>query len=290
MERGVFITETRVLDDLSKAVDNLARDIENVDLQKDREIQIVLADLKQMGTKLDAAVMKHDGEYRLWSSRIGMSDDEGHSRYPEAREKTEEADAKKKKCENLKKGCIMHMQTLGERARIRNIGNIKELNTDAKRFLRERQTHIRDYNIAASGGFVAGTTAIGRSNCNPNAMESSVERYPTHKLWRFKDRNVLRTDINWNYVSGGRTNLDRALGGSAPLSGDGKPIMLHHIGQDPNGMLAEVPARLHNSGRYNLHRMYTDKISFRKDPSLDKAFNAFRSKYWMARARDYLEM
>ncbi len=57
---------------------------------------------------------------------------------------------------------------------------------------------------------------------------------------------LLSSDIDWSLVDDvGRTNLERALEGLAPLDSSGISYELHHVGQDAEGILATLTKAQH---------------------------------------------
>lgn len=92
--------------------------------------------------------------------------------------------------------------------------------------------------------------------------------------------SLQRSDINYDEKDElGRTNLERMEHGLAPLK-DGKPIELHHIGQDMDSPLAELTKDEHmrNGNDSILH----DK---QKESDIDRGeFKKEKEEYWKARA------
>ena len=97
--------------------------------------------------------------------------------------------------------------------------------------------------------------------------------------------SLQRTDINYDEKDPlGRSNLERMEAGLAPLK-DGKPIELHHIGQNMDSPLAELTKEEHmkNGNDTILH----DK---QKESEIDRSvFNKERTDYWKARAKQIRE-
>jgi hypothetical protein len=91
-----------------------------------------------------------------------------------------------------------------------------------------------------------------------------------------------RTDIDWSLKdTKGRTNLERAKLGNAPIGPDGKQIQLHHFTQEEPGIIIEVLAKDHETYYSELHGLIPDgKGSFRNDEILEKQFENFRGSYW----------
>lgn len=78
----------------------------------------------------------------------------------------------------------------------------------------------------------------------------------------------------------GRTNLDRMEQGLAPLDKEGKPMELHHIGQNNNSPLAELTWKEHRGAGNDtvLH----DKL---KESEIDRSsFAKERAEHWKSRA------
>ncbi|QAR31150.1 hypothetical protein EQP59_07295 [Ornithobacterium rhinotracheale] len=99
---------------------------------------------------------------------------------------------------------------------------------------------------------------------------------------------VFQQDIDWDMIdSKGRTNLERASKGVAPLGSDGKSINLHHSKQQGQGPLFEITDSTHKKfDRTNALHPY--KVSGQGQNPLDpvnrKAFNNDRVNYWKDRA------
>lgn len=97
---------------------------------------------------------------------------------------------------------------------------------------------------------------------------------------------LVRSDVDWDAVDGyGRTNLERAEQGYAPLDPDGKSYELHHVQQENDGMLAELRQQEHRGK--GIDGILHDKTG----PSeVDHdAFEADRKAHWKARASDIRE-
>lgn len=74
------------------------------------------------------------------------------------------------------------------------------------------------------------------------------------------------------------TNKDFAGDGCPPRSADGKPIELHHIGQNPDSPLAELTHEQHHKNG-NFKKLHTFD-----DSKIDRGdFNTERKEYWMDR-------
>lgn len=92
---------------------------------------------------------------------------------------------------------------------------------------------------------------------------------------------LIRTDIDYDQKDiFGDTNLERMKQGKAPLDVNGKPIELHHIGQQQDSPLAELTGKEHRgNGNDNvLHNKLKESEINRED------FNKERQDHWKARA------
>jgi len=79
----------------------------------------------------------------------------------------------------------------------------------------------------------------------------------------------------------GRTNIERMKQGLPPIGKDEKPVELHHLKQQNNGMIIELTSREHNVNSKVLH-------SYKRDSEIDRrAFNIFKRKYWQERTKDF---
>nr|WP_228144107.1 RHS repeat-associated core domain-containing protein [Moraxella cuniculi] len=100
---------------------------------------------------------------------------------------------------------------------------------------------------------------------------------------------VYQQNIDWNKIDKkGRTNLERALKGIAPLGNDGKSINLHHSKQDSRGSLFELSKTTHN--RYDrtnaLHPYKVNGLGKHPFYAVDrKLFGKDRRQYWIDRAK-----
>ena len=98
-------------------------------------------------------------------------------------------------------------------------------------------------------------------------------------------RTYPRSDIDWDMTDDlGRTNRQRAQSGLAPLGADGKPIPLHHIGQQP-GVVAEVTASTHRAG-YSILHQNTGQYPSRIDRL---GFEQWKGRYWRWRGNHQAE-
>lgn len=87
-------------------------------------------------------------------------------------------------------------------------------------------------------------------------------------------------------IADGATNLDLMKKGNAPIGTDGRQINLHHIFGFEPGPIIEMEATAHMQQYKEFHNMI--KESFRNEGKLGPKFDAFRKKYWMERAKDFI--
>jgi filamentous hemagglutinin len=132
----------------------------------------------------------------------------------------------------------------------------------------------------------------------PSSLASDAEYLFTRASgWitrRFGGKNVYQNDALFDlkqmtsWKENGRTvfgdNLARMRTGRAPVGKDGKPVNLHHITQQPNGPMVELPGSKHSAFYEILH----DNRGIL--PSLINriVFGAERELYWIERARAFI--
>jgi hypothetical protein len=96
---------------------------------------------------------------------------------------------------------------------------------------------------------------------------------------------LVRDDIDWNSKDiNGCTNLERSERGLAPVDSQGCQYELHHVGQKPDGPLAELSREEHRSKNMSvLHDSEACKI--------DRNYynNVERPEHWKARAAEYAQ-
>ena len=91
---------------------------------------------------------------------------------------------------------------------------------------------------------------------------------------------LIRTDIDYEQVVDGETNLERMKRGKAPLTRDGQLVELHHIGQKTDSPIAELTTIEHRGPGNDM--ILHDKT---RDSKIDRyAFRYEREIYWKNRA------
>jgi len=106
-------------------------------------------------------------------------------------------------------------------------------------------------------------------------------------------QTLQRTDIDFNKREPWegtvhRTNLERMKIGYAPLDRDGNPIELHHVGQKPNGPIAELRHSEHRgAGNAGILHKNNSKGSEFYGENNRKNWNKTKKQYWIDRAKAY---
>lgn len=90
---------------------------------------------------------------------------------------------------------------------------------------------------------------------------------------------LIRTDINYEQVVDGETNLERMKRGKAPMTKDEQLVELHHIGQKPGSPFAELTTIEHRGPGNDM--ILHDKTS---ESEIDRyTFRNERETYWKNR-------
>lgn len=94
---------------------------------------------------------------------------------------------------------------------------------------------------------------------------------------------LVRSDLDLSFKDGlGRTNLERMEAGLAPIDPQTKlSIEIHHIGQDPDGPLAELTRPEHRQGDNNLT---LHPIRENSPVNHDVVWGVQRETHWISRA------
>lgn len=79
----------------------------------------------------------------------------------------------------------------------------------------------------------------------------------------------------------GRTNVQRMLQGLAPIGYDGKPVELHHLKQENDGIIVEMLSSEHRGHYKELHR-YKKISEINRDE-----FMKWKMQYWKTRAKEF---
>ncbi len=79
----------------------------------------------------------------------------------------------------------------------------------------------------------------------------------------------------------GRTNIERMKQGLAPIGYDGKPVELHHLKQEEDGIIVEMLSSEHKKFYKELHR-------YKQNSEINRMeFNKWRVNYWKERAKEF---
>lgn len=113
--------------------------------------------------------------------------------------------------------------------------------------------------------------------------EASIYRDANVEPARINGKDTLvKTDIDYQQKDDdGRTNLERMKDGLAPLDKNGRPIELHHIGQNNDSPLVELTKKEHIGGGNN-----TVLHDVKKESEIDReSFANERKEHWKERAK-----
>lgn len=82
-------------------------------------------------------------------------------------------------------------------------------------------------------------------------------------------------------------NLERMRQGRAPIGTDGKPIELHHLKQDKDGVLVEMSHTEHRVKYYNDLHKCKPGMQCTTEVEHGNEWNALRQKFWRDRAKEF---
>jgi hypothetical protein len=115
----------------------------------------------------------------------------------------------------------------------------------------------------------------------------SLDEYEIYKEAGLVEANIgeknclIRPDINMKQTDGfGRTNQERMEQGLAPLTEEGRPYELHHIGQHQDSPLAELTMQEHR-GKGNDAVLH---IKTKESEINREEFGLERAEHWQNRA------
>lgn len=294
MHGDIHVRNVKVFENLLSSLDQFERACAIAVSEKDQALNSTMQTLKEKKYATENRINTWRQEADYWAQRIYVTDQDGHRTIDPAAQKMQlDAQGKMKKCEALKQAAQMHMDILNNRTRVTILSGVSGNVSNAKQYLQELSKQIAAYGVLdlTSAIGVGSSGLSGQMFGHSTAQQEEPLKYKVSESKRkeieFEGHKISQTEIDWNAVYHGKTNLEHALSGNAPFSSDGKKIELHHVGQDYCGSFAEVPKYLHHSKQYNLHGVYPGRISFRNDPALNNAYNAFRARYWIYRASVY---
>ncbi len=269
MNGNIYVTKISVLDDLLKVIEKMSDSAEIALADKDNSINYILTQLNNRIEKINSRRRYWEYEYSNWLSKIHTTDKDGNKSINQhAQDMADKAKVNIEQCKELKNSATYHQQIMNVKAKKVIFVGYRDKCRQARYFIEQLRQHIKAYD--STEGF-------------------SAAQYQNYTKNSFENRNVMQREIDWNYVYEGKTNLERAIEGYSPYDKSGGKIHLHHVGMDYYGTLSEVPSRLHLSRYYNLHKLYPDHISFRRNSSLTYEFNQLRKNYWINRAYEYMD-
>lgn len=118
-----------------------------------------------------------------------------------------------------------------------------------------------------------------------NLNKTEISLLKTGKFSIYKNHIVVKRQIFDPLAKDalGRTNIERMKLGLAPIGKDGKPVELHHLEQDANGIIVEVLS--------SEHKKYYKELHYHKTVSeIDRnSFNQWKKNYWKERAKEFEE-
>jgi hypothetical protein len=112
------------------------------------------------------------------------------------------------------------------------------------------------------------------SNYERNLINSGTQI--GYKRKRIIQRNIFKHS---------KHNLERMKKGKAPIGIDKKPVELHHLKQQDNGLIIEVLSKNEHKKEYSILHRYKSKSEINRDN-----FNTFRQSYWRNRAKTNIEL
>lgn len=118
-----------------------------------------------------------------------------------------------------------------------------------------------------------------------NLNKTEISLLKTGKFSIYKNHIVVKRQVFDPLAKDalGRTNIERMKLGLAPIGRDGKPVELHHLEQDANGIIVEVLS--------SEHKKYYKELHYHKTVSeIDRNnFNQWKKNYWKERAKEFEE-
>lgn len=117
----------------------------------------------------------------------------------------------------------------------------------------------------------------------PKGTQQTYEIYQRNDV----DWDMIRTSGDKRFI--GKTNADAAAKGLAPQLADESFAILHHIGQDSRGPIAEASTRYHGVGKYGQDILHSQYGRSTPNPyySIDrKKFGIDTREYWKWRVNN----
>jgi len=144
---------------------------------------------------------------------------------------------------------------------------------------------LRNYFLQIPDGDKRLLTILQKLERLRNLNKTEISILKTGKFSIYKNHIVVKRQIFDPLAKDalGRTNIERMKLGLAPIGKDGKPVELHHLEQDANGIIVEVLS--------SEHKKYYKELHYHKTVSeIDRnSFNQWKKNYWKERAKEFEE-
>ncbi len=144
---------------------------------------------------------------------------------------------------------------------------------------------LRSYFLQLPDGDRKLLTILQRLEKLKNLNKTEISLLKTGRFSIYKNHIVVKRQIFDPLAKDalGRTNIERMKLGLAPIGKDGKPVELHHLEQDANGIIVEVLS--------SEHKKYYKELHYHKTVSeIDRnSFNQWKKNYWKERAKEFEE-
>lgn len=144
---------------------------------------------------------------------------------------------------------------------------------------------IRNYFLQTPDGDRKLLTVLQRLERLKNLNKTEISLLKTGTFSIYKEHIVVKRQVFDPLARDalGRTNIERMKLGLAPIGKDGKPVELHHLEQDANGVIVEVLS--------SEHKKYYKELHYHKTVSeIDRnSFNQWKKNYWKERVKEFTE-
>ena len=144
---------------------------------------------------------------------------------------------------------------------------------------------LRNYFLQIPDGDKRLLTTLQKLERLRSLNKTEISLLKTGRFSIYKDHIVVKRQVFDPLAKDalGRTNIERMKLGLAPIGKDGKPVELHHLEQDANGIIVEVLS--------SEHKKYYKELHYHKTVSeIDRnSFNQWKKNYWKERAKEFKE-
>jgi len=142
---------------------------------------------------------------------------------------------------------------------------------------------LRNYFLQIPDGDKRLLTTLQKLERLRGLNKTEISLLKTGRFFIYKDHIVVKRQVFDPLAKDalGRTNVERMKLGLAPIGKDGKPVELHHLEQDANGIIVEVLS--------SEHKKYYKELHYHKTTSeIDRnSFNQWKKNYWKERAKEF---